>query len=86
MAAVLAVTEPGNEAGWLLTELDHRGVILVDRRKHAPRHLQFDEGLVVAPFCTCDQLAEHLHTVSDNWHELVAILHIGPERLDTLMA
>jgi hypothetical protein len=83
---VIAVVEPGDEAGWLLTELRNRGVAIVDCRERAPRHLRYDEGMLIAPFCTEEALVRHLNRVHKEWRRLVAIVRPGKARVEQMLA
>jgi hypothetical protein len=76
---VLVVVEPGDEAGWLLTELKHR-MVLVDCRDGD------QDGPLVAPFACEADLAETLHQLYPDWETYLCLIHPGQERVVKLLA
>ena len=82
---VLAVKEPGDKAGWLLTELRRRGVAIIDRRAQEPRYLRFDEGMLIAPFCTEKALIGHLNAIHRGWRRWIVIIRPGAAKVEALL-
>lgn len=83
MPATLAVIEPGDDVGWLLTELRHRIPIADCRHDDADR---WGEGLLVAPFNTDADIAAMLEDIYPEWEHYLALVQPGADRVEKLLA